>query len=484
MALERAADVQSTGGISLPRALVSLGYAREDAITAAIAHGLNLEHLGPDPPPVPPEAYDLLPAAFCRQRKVAPLSNNGRVFRLAIVDPLDYFTIQDVEFRTRKQVACVVTDESTLEDLIQKIYGKRLEPDSPTVAPETAAELEMRGEDENYDLGNEAALASNANMPPVVKLVNQFIGRAVKSGASDIHVEPQEDFLQVRRRVDGNLQDLMRIPRDLQDATLSRLKIMAGMDIADRRRPQDGRARVRYNAKFLDLRVSTLPTQYGEKVVLRILDSGKQQMPIEALGLSPSNLDVLQSLLSLPQGMILVTGPTGSGKTFTLYTSLNWVQSPANNIITVEDPIEYRLAGINQVQINTKAGVTFAAGLRSILRRDPNIIMVGEIRDRETAAIAVEASQTGHLLLSTLHTNNAPATITRLVDLGIEPYMVASSVVGILAQRLVRRPCPSCSEPKMSLPELLDRIGAVDRPHGSDNWVEGRGVPPMQGFGI
>jgi type IV pilus assembly protein PilB len=302
VALERAADVQSTGGISLPRALVSLGYVREDAITATIAHGLNLEHLGPDPPPVPPEAYDLLPAAFCRQRKVTPLSNNDRVFRLAIVDPLDYFTIQDVEFRTRKQVACVVTDESTLEDLIQKIYGKRLEPDSPTVAPETAAELEMRGEDENYDLGNEAALASNANMPPVVKLVNQFIGRAVKSGASDIHVEPQEDFLQVRQRVDGNLQDLMRIPRDLQDATLSRLKIMAGMDIADRRRPQDGRARVRYNAKFLDLRVSTLPTQYGEKVVLRILDSGKQQMPIEALGLSPSNLDVLQSLLFTSSG--------------------------------------------------------------------------------------------------------------------------------------------------------------------------------------
>jgi type IV pilus assembly protein PilB len=265
----------------------------------------------------------LLPAAFCRQRKVTPLSNNDRVFRLAIVDPLDYFTIQDVEFRIRKQVACVVTDESTLEDLIQKIYGKRLEPDSPTVAPETAAELEMRGEDENYDLGNEAALASNANMPPVVKLVNQFIGRAVKSGASDIHVEPQKDFLQVRQRVDGNLQDLMRIPRDLQDATLSRLKIMAGMDIADRRRPRmAGPGSVTMPSSWICV-FRPCPPNMAKRLSSEFSTAESSKCPLRPWGYLPQISMYCNRCSSLPQGMILVTGPTGSGKTSTLYTSLN-----------------------------------------------------------------------------------------------------------------------------------------------------------------
>lgn len=243
------------------------------------------------------------------------------------------------------------------------------------------------------------------------------------------------------------LREVVKVPKEQIDATISRMKIISGMDIADRRRPQDGRSRLRYEGKRIDLRVSTLPTQFGEKVVIRLLDSKRAQITMDQLGLAPENLHSFQAILSRPQGMVLVTGPTGSGKSSTLYTALNWVKSPTKNVITVEDPIEYQLDGINQVQINTKAGVTFAAGLRSILRQDPNIILVGEIRDQETAGIALEAAQTGHLLLSTLHTNDAPASITRLLDLGIEPFLISSAIVGVLAQRLVRTPCPACAAP-------------------------------------
>ncbi len=472
----RATLAQAGTSMSLAQALVSLGLATEEDISAAIAKGLNLEYMGSSLPEVAPETARILPADFCRQRMVAPLSVAGRVLRLAIADPLDYYTIQDVEFRSRKQVAAVVTEPSRVEALLEMMYGARERSEFPSELGDNELNaMEAEGKYPETDLSDKAAVAENASLPPIVRLVTQMMGRAMKSGASDIHVEPQQNYLLVRDRVDGNLHELMRIPKGMQDAVISRLKIMAGMDIADRRRPQDGRSRLRYEGKQIDLRVSTLPTQYGEKVVMRILDSSKSQIPMEELGLTPENLRILQSLVSLPQGMILVTGPTGSGKTSTLYTALNWVKSTANNVITVEDPIEYRLPGINQVQINTKAGVTFAAGLRSILRQDPNIIMVGEIRDQETANIAVEASQTGHLLLSTLHTNNAPATITRLIDLGIEPYMVASSVVGILAQRLVRRTCLKCAQPTEPSPEIIKRLGGASRLPASGRWLEGKG---------
>lgn len=480
-ALDRAAGLQTGTSISLVQALVSMGMVREEAAIRAIAKGLNLECLGAPLPEVSLEAAALLPAEFCRQRKIAPLGISGRTLRIVMANPLDYFTIQDVEFRTRMQVTSVVGGESAIEDLLNKIYGVAAIADS---LDDESAALIAGGKpaEEEVDLADEEALAADARLAPVVRIVNQFLGRAVKAGASDVHVEPQEEFLLVRDRVDGDLQDLMRIPKGMQDGVISRLKIMAGMDIADRRRPQDGRARLRYAGKRIDLRVSTLPTQYGEKVVMRILDSTKSQIPMEELGMTPENLAVFEALLSLPQGMILVTGPTGSGKTSTLYTALNWVQSGATNIITVEDPIEYRLAGINQVQINTKANVTFAAGLRSILRQDPNVIMVGEIRDRETASISMEASQTGHLLLSTLHTNSAAATITRLVDLGIEPFMVASSVAGILAQRLVRRPCPNCKVPKTPPAAVMKRLGSTPLPKDAQ-WMEGKGCEQCKGSG-
>jgi type IV pilus assembly protein PilB len=304
-------------------------------------------------------------------------------------------------------------------------------------------EGEIVSEEETDQVLDAAKLARDTKLAPVIRLVNLILSRAAKEGASDIHFEPKEKYLLVRQRIDGLLHEVFKVPRHLQDATVSRLKVISGMDIADPRRSQDGRSQLRFEGKRLDLRVSTLPTHYGEKVVVRLLDQRRAQMKMDQIDLTSDNLRVLQSLLMRPQGMVLVTGPTGSGKSSTLYTALNGLKSRTKNIITIEDPIEYQLDGVNQVQINTKSGVTFAGGLRSILRQDPNVIFVGEIRDQETAGIALEAAQTGHLLLSALHTNDAPGTISRLVDLGIEPFLVASSLIGILAQRLVRRTCPS-----------------------------------------
>src|ERR1700688_2434450 len=317
-----------------------------------------------------------------------------------------------------------------------------------------------------------------------IRLVNLILSGAAQNGASDIHMEPKETHLQVRYRVDGLLRDVIKVGKDQQDAAISRMKIISGMDIADRRRPQDGRSQLRFEGKRIDLRVSTLPTEYGEKVVIRLLDQKRAQMTMDQLDLATENLRVFQSLLSRPQGMILVTGPTGSGKSSTLYTSLNSVKSATNNIITIEDPIEYQLDGVNQVQINTKAGVTFAGGLRSILRQDPNIIFVGEIRDQETADIALQASQTGHLLLSTLHTNDAPATVTRLLDLGVEPFLVASALIGILAQRLVRRTCPSCAVPQVPGAEALEKIGGPDQLPAEAKWRDGRDCAKCEQSGI
>lgn len=463
-------------GCSLGRAIADLGLATEESVAQAIAQGLRVEYLGKELPEVAPEMARLLPEEFCRKRLVAPLESQGNILRLALTNPLDYSTIQDVEFRTNNRVAAVVASQSSILSFLDRLYTPAAESQKlysllTTVTP--AGELE-EGEAE-YEVMDPAALAKDTKLPPIIRLVNLILSEAAKQGASDIHVEPQEGFVQVRNRVDGKLRDTLRMPKELQDATISRLKIISRMDIAERRRPQDGRSRLRFQGKRIDLRVSTLPTQFGEKVVIRLLDSSKAQINMDQLALTAENLRQLQSLLSRPQGMILVTGPTGSGKTTTLYASLNWVKSPTNNIITVEDPIEYHLPGINQVQIDRKAGVTFAAGLRSILRQDPNVILVGEIRDQETAGIAIEAAQTGHLLLSTLHTNDAPATISRLLDLGIEPFMVSASLIGALAQRLVARVCPHCQEPRLPSVEGIEKVGGAARLPADAKWMAGRG---------
>lgn len=476
-ALDRALlEIQSKPGVSLGKALDELGLAEESAVTSAIAKGLHLESLGSEFPVITPEVDALLPVDICHKKLVVPLSLTGNSLRLAMVDPLDYRTIQDVMFRTSKQVIAVVASQTSILALLRRSHADDVETQEAyemltNVTPE--GEVESASDtDETIDV---ASLAKDTKLAPVVRLVNLILSKAAKEGASDIHIEPKEKYLQVRQREDGLLRDVFKVPKQLQDSTISRLKIISGMDISERRRSQDGRSQLRFQGKRIDLRVSTLPTQFGEKVVVRLLDQRRAHLTLEEVDFSSDNLRTLQSLLLSPQGMILVTGPTGSGKSSTLYTALNWLKSGTNNIITIEDPIEYQVEGINQVQINTKAGVTFAGGLRSILRQDPNVIFVGEIRDQETAGIALEAAQTGHLLVSTLHTNDAPATITRLLDLGIEPFLVASSVIGILAQRLVRKSCSSCLVPQGPSVETIAKFGGEDQLPADAEWRAGRG---------
>jgi type IV pilus assembly protein PilB len=451
--IERALEIQAKNGGSIDKILADLGL-----------------------PEFLPETTGLLPIDFCRERLIVPLGLKGNSLRLAMVNPMDYPTIQDVTFRTGKEITAVAASESAVLSLLRLSQTDAIENQNIYEMLTTATpEGEIVSEEETDKVADAAKLARDTKLAPVIRLVNLILSRAAKEGASDIHFEPKEKYLLVRQRIDGLLREVFKVPRHLQDATVSRLKVISGMDIADHRRSQDGRSQLRFEGKRIDLRVSTLPTQYGEKVVVRLLDQRRAQMKMDQIDLTPDNLRVLQSLLMRPQGMILVTGPTGSGKSSTLYTSLNWLKSGTKNIITIEDPIEYQLDGVNQVQINTKAGVTFAGGLRSILRQDPNVIFVGEIRDQETAGIALEAAQTGHLLLSTLHTNDAPATISRLFDLGIEPFLVASSLIGILAQRLVRRTCTSCAVSQTPDAEAVEKIGGTERLPANGQWRAGHG---------
>ena len=459
---------------TLGRALASLGLADESAVAATIAAAMRLEYLDGEPPPVSDSIAALLPEAFCLKRGAAPVGLDGNTLRVAVTNPMDYSILEDAAFRTGKKIVAVVVTQTWLENAFRHRYPEpsRAATYDMLDSVKPAGEVETTSEHE-YDLVDPATLAKDIKLPPIVKLVNLILSDAAKAGASDVHIEPHETLLQVRQRVDGQLQDVLIIPHHLQDATLSRLKIMSGMDIAERRKPQDGRSRLRFEGRRIDLRVSTMPTQFGEKIVIRLLNADRAILPLDQLGMSPENLRLMQSFLSNAQGMILLTGPTGSGKTSTLYTALNSIKSSTNNIITLEDPIEMQIPGINQMQVNTRAGVTFASGLRSILRQDPNVILVGEIRDQETADIALGAAQTGHLLLSTLHTNDATATITRLVDLGIQPFLMASSLVGIVAQRLVRRPCPACAVRRDPSAETIESIGGA-LPAGGQ-WVAGGG---------
>jgi type IV pilus assembly protein PilB len=476
--LERALQIQARDGGSLTRIAANLKLADEEIAARAVAKGLGLDFNPLSENEAPANSPDIfLPPKFCRQRRVLPLGVQGRSLRLAMADPLDHATIQDVEFQTSKWVVGVVATETAILKVLDRLNPEAAQAGAlqellEGVGQEGEVETTVDAEPEGVDT---TRLAREVEQPPIVRLVNGALTEAARTGASDVHFEPQEACLQVRHRVDGMLQDVLRIPRNLQEPVVSRLKIISGMDIAERRKPQDGRSRLRVEDRSIDLRVSTLPTTFGEKVVVRLLDGRNALTEIGRIGFAPSVQKSFQDLLTRPQGMVLVTGPTGSGKTSTLYAALNWVRTRAKNIITVEDPIEYQLDGISQVQINTRAGVTFAAGLRSILRQDPNIVLVGEIRDRETAGIALEAAQTGHLLLSTLHTNDAPSSITRLIDLGTEPFLVASSVIGILAQRLVRRVCAACAAQRDPAPDRLERVRSGLPAGAKAEWRNGAG---------
>lgn len=441
----------------------------------------------------------VLPASFCKMHQVVAVSDDSGAKAFVLSNPFDWELLDTLKRSSGPGQAprLLITEPAKITALLNggtpavktKPGEATISMDDPTdnmenflagSEPEGKAEADA---DNEYEILNPYEMAKAGKLPPIIRLVNMVITDAVKAGASDIHVEPQEKILQIRYRIDGVLVDALIIPKHLQPPTLSRFKIISGMDIAEHRKPQDGRSRLRIEDRAIDLRVSTLPTQFGEKVVIRLLDSAKGLVEMDRLGLASDKRQVFERLLSSPQGMILVTGPTGSGKTSTLYSALNWLASPTKNIITLEDPIEFKIQGLNQVQINSKTGMTFATGLRSVLRQDPNIVLVGEIRDKETASIALEASQTGHLLLSTLHTNDAAATITRLLDLGIEPYKVASSVTCILAQRLVRRICAVCAVEREPSQEAAEKIGGRGRLPVGAGWKAGVGCEVCQQTG-
>ncbi len=450
--IEQAKEMQKSEGGSLGMALMRIGAVDEKTYTECLGKVYNLPVIDLDHASISSECIDLIPADVATKFQVLPLERRGRVLTVAMANPSNIFAIDDIKFITSLDVQPVVCSEMAIKRAVEKHYASTESLASIMEGIEDDIEVVEEQDDDEVASGEE----QNA---PVVKLVNTLLSEAVKLGASDIHIEPYEKHMRVRYRVDGVLQEVMEPPIKLRAAITSRLKIMAELDIAERRVPQDGRIKLKVGNKKIDLRVSTLPCIFGEKVVMRILDKGNLTLDLANFGMEELALKHVYDNVAKPYGMVLVTGPTGSGKTTTLYSCLSRVNQIDVNIMTAEDPVEYNLDGINQVQVRDDVGLTFAAALRAFLRQDPNIVMVGEIRDLETGSIAVKAALTGHLVFSTLHTNDAPATINRMIDMGIEPFLVASSTNLIMAQRLVRRICKNCKHPEPVPPEALRDIG-------------------------
>jgi general secretion pathway protein E len=450
-ALDRVLRLQSSNADRLEALLVKLGLASERDVAEALSCELDLAIAEPPDYPEAPVIEGRLTNQFIRHWSILPLVENEDGLVVAMIDPLDRYVRQAIEMASGRPVMPRIALPSDFDAAYARLY----EPQKNAQA-QAAAPPEIGDEDLLEDVDRLRDLASEV---PVIRLVNQLITRAVESRASDIHIEPLQNRLVVRYRIDGLLREFASPPSQLRAAIISRVKIMAKLNIAERRLPQDGRIRLAVQGREFDLRVSTMPTLHGESVVMRLLDRGSLAVDLSSLGFDVTVLDPFFAVLHRPQGILLVTGPTGSGKTTTLYACLNRLNLPERKLFTVEDPIEYQLEGVNQIQVKPQIGLTFAHVLRSILRQDPDIIMVGEMRDLETAQIAVQAALTGHLVLSTLHTNSAAATVTRLLDMGVEDYLVTSTVNGVLAQRLVRKLCPHCREPYRVLPALASEIG-------------------------
>jgi type IV pilus assembly protein PilB len=461
--LTKALEFQRSNGGKLGSCLTKMGYITDDDITGVLSRQYGVPSINLKYYEIDPTVIKLIPQDTATRYQVIPLSRVGSVLTIAMTDPTNVFAMDDIKFMTGFNVEPVVASESAIGEAIGRFYGgaetnhEELSKMMKDLAMDDQ-ELELSSEETEMDT---ATLERAAEEAPIIKLVNLILTDSVKRGASDIHIEPYELELRVRFRVDGVLQTVMSPPLRLKDAITSRLKIMAKLDIAEKRLPQDGRIMIKYKAdgkkKELDFRVSTVPTLYGEKIVLRLLDKENLRLDMTKLGFEPESLKKFERNILKPYGMVLVTGPTGSGKTNTLYSSVARLNQVDTNIMTAEDPVEFQLAGINQVQMKEQIGLNFAAALRAFLRQDPNIILVGEIRDFETAEIAVKAALTGHMVLSTLHTNDAPSTISRLMNMGIEPFLVATSVNLICAQRLVRRICANCKT-ELEVPEqaLID----------------------------
>jgi len=463
--LKVALSEQAKTGKKLGETLIELNYITEHDLLKAVAEQLGIEMVSISDYDLTPELKKLIPEEIARRYKVIPLKYSNNLIVLATNDPVNIDAMDELSRMTRKNISPVLLTTDDLYYGLEKIYGT----EDRLFKIASDVEKKIIG-----NLSDEEFLEGLSQDAPIVNLVDGILGKGINEGASDIHIEPDEDKLRVRYRIDGILHEVLSVNRNLHSPITSRIKILANMDIAEKRAPQDGRFKIRVNFKDIDFRASTLPTYYGEKVVLRILDRSNVVLDLKSIGMSSHNLEVYESIISKPYGIILITGPTGSGKTTTLYATLSKLNSVEKNIVTVEDPIEYNFKLINQVQVDESANVTFASALRSILRQDPDIIMVGEIRDKETAEISIQASLTGHLVLSTIHTNDAVSAVVRLMDMGIEPFLVGSSLIGIVGQRLVRKVCINCAVEYTPPKEFLDRIGEIEE---NVRFVKGEGCP-------
>jgi type IV pilus assembly protein PilB len=475
--VEEARRMTTTSGETLDRCLEKLGFISGKELLKFLSERYNLPSADLSATLVEAGVLELVPPEVASRFRVVPLRRQGRVLSVAMANPSDFYAVDDIKFITGLEVQPCVATESMIKDAIGRFYDNSAEALDKLMKDFEEEDVEVV---EAQEEGEGTTLEENA---PVVRLVNTIIADAVKRKASDIHIEPYEKTLRVRYRVDGTLYEVMAPPHRMRGAITSRVKIMAELDIAEKRLPQDGNIKIRVHDRTIDLRVSSLPTIFGEKIVMRILDKGNLSMDLGKFGFEPLALKNLERAIRAPWGMVLVTGPTGSGKTTTLYSALSTINKADTNIITAEDPVEYNLEGINQVNIHDAIGLTFASALRSFLRQDPNIIMVGEIRDLETGAIAVKAALTGHLVLSTLHTNDAPSTISRLIDMGIQPFLVASAVKLIVAQRLVRRICKHCKEPMEAHAEILEELGVPESMRKGLTMHKGRGCEHCSGTG-
>jgi type IV pilus assembly protein PilB len=503
--LQQALAGQKANGGKLGYNLVKMGFVKDEEITALLSKQYGIPSINLTQFQIDPAVVKLVPAETAQKYQIIPLSRSGASLTIAMTDPTNVFAMDDIKFMTGYNVEPVVASEIAITEAVQRYYplkagAKGAAPGKGGAAGAGTATVGMSALDmaskgleelQALEAGDDVEvleelqeisaeqLAKEGEAAPVVRLVNVVLMSAIQKGASDIHIEPYEKELRIRYRIDGILYNIMSPPMKFRDAISSRVKIMSKLDIAEKRLPQDGRIKIRFSdqgqQKEIDFRVSILPTLFGEKIVMRLLDKDKLMLDMTRLGFEQESLTKFESAIMRPWGMVLVTGPTGSGKTNTLYSSISKINTPETNIMTAEDPVEFNLVGVNQVQIRENIGLNFAAALRSFLRQDPNIILVGEIRDFETAEIAVKAALTGHLVLSTLHTNDAPSTVNRLMNMGIEPFLVASSVHLICAQRLVRRVCSECKEPNPSTPPALVQAGFTPE--------EAETVTPMKGAG-
>jgi type IV pilus assembly protein PilB len=488
--LQEALEYQKSNGGKLGFNLVKLGFVKEEDITRVLSQQYGVPAISLGKVEIDDVVVKLIPSEVAQKYLIMPVSRTGATLTIAMVDPTNVFAMDDIKFMTGYNVEPVVASEVAIKEAIDRYYGSIHALELKKVMDEMAKEdqqdqnLELLDDEEEVDLQK---LEASTEEAPVVRLVNLILTDSIKRSASDIHIEPYEKDFRVRFRIDGVLYEIMQPPMKLRDAITSRLKIMAKLDISEKRLPQDGRIKIKMKlqgkSREMDYRVSVLPTLFGEKIVLRLLDKENLMLDMTRLGFEQESLNKFEKAIFKPYGMVLVTGPTGSGKTNTLYSSISRVNTPETNIMTAEDPVEFNLHGINQVQMKEQIGLNFAAALRSFMRQDPNIVLVGEIRDFETAEIAVKASLTGHLVLSTLHTNDAPSTINRLMNMGIEPYLVATSVHLICAQRLVRRVCKDCKE-EISMPQqaLVD-IGYAPEEAATVKLYKGRGCQTCNNTG-